>query len=75
MADIPESIAVLPDVVQLSRRLLQSYRQLVGVDLLESADDDLINSQRLFAAPFVVVAHGIQPDPVLCYGNRTALKL
>ena len=26
-------------------------------------------------APFVVVSHGTQPDPILNYGNRTALKL
>lgn len=29
----------------------------------------------MFEAPFVVVSHGMQDDPILNYGNATALKL
>ena len=29
----------------------------------------------LFTAPFVVVSHGTQADPILNYGNHTALNL
>lgn len=29
----------------------------------------------LFEASFVVVSHGVEPDPILNYGNQTALDL
>jgi len=29
----------------------------------------------LFEAPFVVVSHGVEPDPILNYGNQAALDL
>lgn len=32
-------------------------------------------AQIVFEAPFVVVSHGTQDDPILNYGNRTALTL
>ena len=37
--------------------------------------DLLLDSQRLYEAPFVVVAHGTQADPILNYGNAVALEL
>jgi hypothetical protein len=32
-------------------------------------------ASRIFEAPFVIVSHGSQPDPILNYGNRAALEL
>lgn len=32
-------------------------------------------AERLFHAPFVVVSHGTQADPILNYGNAAALAL
>lgn len=32
-------------------------------------------AQRLFQSPFVVASHGTEADPVLNYGNQTALTL
>lgn len=32
-------------------------------------------AEALFVAPFVLVSHGTQADPVLNYGNRAALAL
>jgi hypothetical protein len=32
-------------------------------------------AEALFIAPFVVVSHGMEPDPILNYGNRMALEL
>src|ERR1700744_3450021 len=32
-------------------------------------------AEKIFHAPFVVVSHGTQADPILNYGNQTALKL
>lgn len=55
--------------------LLDSYFRWVGEPLLPrvgSADDQ---AAALFHAPFVVVSHGTQTDPILNYGNAVALKL
>ncbi len=55
--------------------LLNSFRKFLGRDLMERSDDPEEESRRLFEAPFVVVSHGTQEDPILNYGNQTALKL
>jgi hypothetical protein len=64
-----------PAIVQWSRWLGASYRQWLGADLLPPTDDDGLLAQKLFTAPFVVVSHGTEPDPVLNYGNQVALDL
>lgn len=52
--------------------MLRSYRQLVGEELIEGGTDA---AQRLFEAPFFLASHNTAADPVLTYGNRTALDL
>lgn len=47
-----------------------SYRRLTGRVLVPSAPDMV---QALWAAPGVIVAHGVQSDPVFFFGNRAAL--
>ena len=59
----------------LTQLLLDSYARWLKTDLIPRDGDAVAQAQRLFEAPFVVVAHGTQADPVLCYGNRTALDL
>jgi len=64
-----------PVWIEQSRRILDSYHHWLGVDLIPrtgSASDD---AAALFAAPFVVVSHGTEADPILNYGNRQALEL
>ena len=58
-----------------SQRLLDSYRYWVGVDLVPRNDAIEDQSRLLFEAPFVLLSHGTQPDPILNYGNRLALEL
>lgn len=58
-----------------AQRLLDSHRRWTGRDLIERNGTVEEQAERLFAAPFVVVSHGIEPDPVLNYGNRIALDL
>jgi MEKHLA domain len=57
--------------------LLNSYRQLLSSELLVGAA--LLpaeqQAQLIYLAPFVVVSHGTQADPVLNYGNQIALEL
>ena len=52
--------------------LLSSYRQMIGKDLITPGTDA---AQRLFEAPFFLASHNTTDDPVLTYGNRTALDL
>ncbi|MCO6458790.1 MAG: MEKHLA domain-containing protein [Pirellulaceae bacterium] len=55
--------------------MLDCFAQLVGRELLDRDGTPEDQAQRLFEAPFVVVAHDTRPDPILCYGNRAALAL
>ncbi len=56
-------------------RIVTSFKRLTGRDLLPLGLETASLEQRLFEAPFVLVSHGTEPDPVLNYGNATALKL
>ena len=55
--------------------LLDSFARLLGRQLVSRAGTAEEQAERLFAAPFVVVSHGTEADPVLNYGNRAALAL
>lgn len=55
--------------------ILDSYRHWLGRDLIDRAADPGADAKALFEAPFVVVAHDSSADPLLMYGNRTALRL
>jgi len=55
--------------------VLDSFRRLVGRELVSREGSPLDQAARLFAAPQVVVSHGTEADPVLCYGNAAALAL
>lgn len=57
------------------RILCSSYRHWTGRDLLDSVADDASFIQRLDEAPFALVSHGTEPDPIFNYANRTALRL
>lgn len=63
------------DWVDLSQQILDSHARWVGSDLIDRSGSHLDQAQRLFQVPFVVVAHGTQNDPLLCYANATALAL
>jgi len=57
------------------RVLLDSFARLLGRDLIPRDASAADQARRLFEAPFVVVSHGTEADPVLIYGNATALRL
>lgn len=62
-------------VVEWSQRLLDSYRHWTGRELIERLNTPQFQAKALFEAPVVVVSHGMEPDPVLNYGNRAALNV
>lgn len=61
--------------IEQSQILLNSYRQFLDEELISRDGSDEDQSQAMFEAPFVVVSHGTQDDPILNYGNEVALKL
>jgi MEKHLA domain-containing protein len=77
----PEDFAVTaqiwtnPVVVEWSQRLLNSYRHWTSRELIERMGKPEAQASRLFQAPFVVVSHGAETDPMLNYGNQMALDL
>lgn len=62
-------------MVEWSHRLLESYHYWIGQDLIDRAGDRKAQALRLFEASIVVVSHGVEPDPILNYGNQAALDL
>mgnify|MGYP003547101765 FL=1 len=64
-----------PEIIRWIQIVADSYRQLLGKNLIDSVDTPEQLSKALFYAPFVLVSHGIQADPIFNYGNQTALQL
>ncbi len=62
-------------VVAHASCLARSLRHFTGRELLPDSSDLLTLSQRVFEAPFILISHGTEADPVLNYGNRAALTL
>lgn len=62
-------------IIAHSSRLARSFKQWTGRDLLRGSFLPSELARALFEAPFVIVSHGMQDDPVLNYGNRKALEL
>lgn len=73
------STEISPDLwdrwIAHSSALLNSYRDRTGRELLPRGGGPEAEAQRLLDAPFVVVSHGAEADPILNYGNRVALAL
>lgn len=62
----------LAEHVDLLRR---SLRHWTGRDLLAGEVPPADAARRIYEAPFVVLSHGADADPILTYGNRAALAL
>lgn len=58
-----------------TRLLRASYRRVTGRDLIDPELDDHEAARRLFEAPFALLSHNADPDPILTYGNRRVLDL
>jgi len=61
--------------VEHSQILINSFRRWTHRDLIARTGSFDEQAQALFEAPFVVVSHGTQADPILNYGNQPALNL
>lgn len=71
MNSLPQAASLVAHTLCLAR----SFKKWTGRDLLTGNFSPTELAEKLFNAPFVVVSHGTQADPILNYGNRTALAL
>jgi hypothetical protein len=62
-------------VIEQSQILARSLKHWTGRDLLPGNFSAPELAEQLFHAPFVLVSHGTEADPVLNYGNAAALAL
>jgi hypothetical protein len=69
------SIKSTPLRLSHAKCLVRSYAHFTGRKLIRDHTSDAELAQALDKAPFVLVSHGTQADPVLNYGNATALAL
>ncbi len=72
---LSQDIWRIPAVIQWAQTLLNAYATLLHRELISREGSPLEQSQRLFHSPFVVASHGTEEDPILNYGNQTALDL
>lgn len=64
-----------PSVIAQTQLIVRSLRHWTGRDLLPGLFNPLGLARNVFEAPFVLVSHGTEADPVLNYGNHVALLL
>ncbi len=64
-----------PSVVAQTQLIARSLRHWTGRDLLPGNFAEAELAEKIFHAPFVLVSHGTEADPILNYGNATALAL
>jgi hypothetical protein len=55
--------------------LARSLKHFTGRELFPDANTPAKLAEKAFTAPFVLVSHGTEADPILNYGNQTALQL
>ena len=55
--------------------LARSLKHWTGRELMPGVSDPAERARKVFAAPFALVSHGTEADPVLNYGNGAALAL
>lgn len=58
-----------------ARLIADSYRRWTGKNLLERSFDADDGFNTLFHAPFVILSHGTENDPILNFGSKAALEL
>ena len=70
-----ENIWQRPWIIEWTQYLLNSFERLVKQELVPREGTLEEQAKNLFQSPFVVASHGLQDDPILNYGNQTALDL
>ena len=63
------------EIIQHSQLLYNSFFTVTGKVLLDKLTGKKELAEALYHAPFVLLSHGTQPDPVFTYANLTAQQL
>lgn len=72
---MPLPIWKQPEIILWSQILVKNYQQLLARELIDTNQTPEQLAKDLFEAPFVIVSHGTEADPILNYGNDTALEV
>jgi len=64
-----------PWIIEHSMLLADSFRHWTGRSLIEGHWQPPVLARRLYEAPFVLLSHGTEPDPLFNYANLTAQRL
>ena len=64
-----------PEIISHSKLLYDSFASVTGRTLLEGQFTPEEIAGQLYEAPFVLLSHGTQPDPIFNYANKTAQRL
>lgn len=64
-----------PAVIAQTQLMARSLKHWIGRDLPVGNFSPVELAEKVFHAPFVLVSHGTEDDPVLNYGNAAALQL
>ena len=64
-----------PSVISQTQCIARNLKHWTGRDLMPGNFSPAEFAEKVFHAPFVLVSHGTEADPVLNYGNQTALTL
>lgn len=62
-------------VIAQTRLIAHSLKHWTGRELLPGSLSPAEFAENIFHAPFVLVSHGTEADPILNYGNAAALAL
>ncbi len=75
MVEMSVPIWKQPEIISWSEILANSFEKLTGNPLIAQQYTPEQLAEALFFAPFALVSHGTQSDPIFNYGNQVALKL
>ena len=64
-----------PLVVAQIQMIARSLKHWTGRELMPGNYTPGEFAEKVFRAPLVLISHGIEPDPMLNFGNATALAL
>ena len=63
------------NVILHNQRMLNSFQRWTGQELITRNSSPEEEAEVLFNAPFAVVSHDTEADPIFKYGNKKALEL
>ena len=64
-----------PEIIRWNQIIAQSYQRFFGKNLIDSVNTPKELAKALFYAPFFLVSHDSQANPIFNYANQTALQL